>query len=90
MATSSMALIAMLAHVATEEILVNQMQEKLKDIQNAILLNKPKTEVIELFKDLAPLCMMIMIKIQGDDPIKLLDDMDKLESARKILDPDKQ
>jgi len=89
MANSSMVMIAMVTHVAPESFLVEKLEEAVKGYLEAKLLNKPESELKELFEKLAPYCMMILTKIQGDDPMKMMDEMNKIESARKLIEPEK-
>lgn len=87
MANSSMAMIAMMAFVSPEDFLVDRLDEKVKEFLEAKLLGKSEEELQKIFKDLAPYCMMILTKIQGDDPMKMMDDIDKIEKARNLIEP---
>jgi len=87
MASSSMTILTVVASICPPEFLVDRLEDQIKEYKEAKLLNKSEAEIKKQFEALAPHCMMILTKISGSDPTTLLDDMDKVERARNLIDP---
>ena len=86
MANPIMAMVAMIANLMPKEALVEQLERRIEEFKEANLLHKSEEEINKAFDMLAPYCMMIITKIQGDDPLTMMEEMDKIEKVRDLLD----
>ena len=83
-------LMILLASLTPEEVLVNRLSIQIKEYQEAKLLNKSKEEMKQMFFFIGLACSMILMKLSGaDDPLAYMEEVEKFEMARKLLDPDK-
>jgi galactose-1-phosphate uridylyltransferase len=87
MVNPMMTMVALMAHLMPKEALVEQLEHRIEEFKEANLLHKSEEEINKAFDMLAPYCMMIITKIQGDDPLTMMQEIDKIEKARNLLDP---
>lgn len=89
---SAKTLMVMMANIAPEEMLIEQLESALEEYKNKLLITSSEKEKEKLFHDLAFPCILILSKIngQGRDVLEMLEEMEQLENTRKAITPQKQ
>ena len=84
------ALLAIMVAVMSKEDIIDKLEQSIIKYKEAILLNKSKEETDKLFLFIAIASSMIIMKLSGaDDPVSYLKEIDKIETARNLFNPDK-
>lgn len=83
------ALVIMMAKMAPREVLIQKMEQAIKDYNEGVLLNKSKEEMDELWSELIIPALLILTKSVDKDPLDIMRDMEKMDAAVKLLNPNK-
>lgn len=83
------ALVIMMAKMAPREVLIQKMEQAIKDYNEGVLLNKSKEEMDELWSELIIPALLILTKSVDKDPLDIMRDMEKMDATVKLLNPNK-
>jgi len=84
-------MLIIMANLAPNELLVQQVEDALAEYKEATMLNKSEKEMEDEFRKLGFACLLILCKINGEgrSPMDIIKDMDQIGKLHNMMNPNK-